>query len=180
MAKRLLKEAGYGNGFKITLGGPTDRYPQGTKIAEAVVKYLNKIGIEADLDLKPKSIFFPEITKGKFEFSVFGWFDGSYDMNRTYGLLFHTFDTKQGYGSWNGTRFSDPTIDVLVESSISIVDQEKRKRVLQDLNKMAMVDKIACIPLHYGEDLYAFRKGKGIRFEPHPDKWIVFKEIFKD
>jgi peptide/nickel transport system substrate-binding protein len=60
-----------------------------------------------------------------------------------------------------------------------MVDQEKRKTVLQDLNKMAMVDKIVCIPLHYQRDIYAMQKGKGIRFVPRPDRWIVFKEISK-
>jgi len=49
--------------------------------------------------------------------------------------------------------------------------------VLQDLNKMAMVDKIVWIPLHYQEDLYAIRKGKGIDFKPRPDRWVVYKEI---
>jgi peptide/nickel transport system substrate-binding protein len=44
---------------------------------------------------------------------------------------------------------------------------------------MAMVDKIAWIPLHYQQDIYAVQKGKGIEFKPRPDRWIVFKEISK-
>ena len=40
MAKNLLKEAGYENGFDITLTGPNDRYVQDAKIAEAVARYL--------------------------------------------------------------------------------------------------------------------------------------------
>jgi peptide/nickel transport system substrate-binding protein len=49
--------------------------------------------------------------------------------------------------------------------------------VLQKLNKLAMVDKIVWIPLHYQVDLYALQKGKGIDFQPRPDRWMVYKEI---
>jgi peptide/nickel transport system substrate-binding protein len=178
MAKKLLNEAGYEKGFDITLGGPNDRYMQDEQIAEAVVKYLAKVGIRAKLDVKPKSIFFPELTKGGIQhFYLVGWFDGAFDMGRTYSKLIHSRDEERGFGGWNGANFSDPDVDALLESTASIVDQAKRKKVLQNLNKMAMVDKIAWIPLHYQVDLYAIQKGKGIKFTPRPDRWIVYKEI---
>jgi len=181
MAKNLLKEAGYERGFEITLSGPNDRYVQDEKIAEAIVKYLAKVGIKASLDVKPKSIFFPEVTGGKkLHFYLIGWFDGAFDMARTYFKLGHTRDEERGFGGWNGTQFSDPSIDLLLESTAGIVDQGKRLRVIQDLNKMAMVDKIAWIPLHYQRDIYAIQKGRGIKFQPRPDRWIVFKEISKE
>jgi peptide/nickel transport system substrate-binding protein len=180
MAKKLLKEAGYEKGFEITLAGPNDRYVQDEKIAEAVVKYLAKVGIKANLDVKPKSIFFPEVTGGKLDFYLIGWFDGAFDMARTYFKLIHTRDAERGFGAWNGTKFSDVTMDLLLESTAGIVDQGKRLQVIQDLNKMAMVDKIAWIPLHYQQDMYAIQKGKGIKFQPRADRWIIFKEISKE
>jgi len=179
MARKLLKEADYEKGFEITLSGPNDRYVQDEKIAEAVVKYLAKVGIKAKLDVKPKSIFFPQVARGELEFYLIGWFDGTFDMGRTFFKLIHTRDKEKGFGGLNGTNFSDPTIDALLESTASIVDQKARKKVLQDLNKIAMVDKIAWIPLHYQQDIYAIQKGKGIKFQPRPDRWIVFKEISK-
>jgi peptide/nickel transport system substrate-binding protein len=179
MAKELLKEAGYENGFEVTLTGPNDRYVQDEQIAEAVVRYLAKVGVRAKLDVKPKTIFFPEVFEGKLEFYLIGWFDGAFDMGRTYFKLAHTRDPEKGHGSLNGANFSDPTIDALLGASATIVDQEKRRMVLQDLNKIAMVDKITWIPLHYQVDIYAMQKGKGIQFTPRPDRWIVFKEISK-
>lgn len=178
-AKALLKEAGYGDGFEITLTGPNDRYVQDAKIAEAVAKYLAKIGIKVNLDVKPKSIFFPEVTEGKLDFYLVGWFDGTFDMGRTYFKLAHTRDKASGHGGWNGAAYSDPEIDKLLESTADILDPHERGKVLQQLNKMAMVDKIVWIPLHYQEDLYATQKGKGIKFNPRPDRWVVYKEITK-
>jgi len=179
-AKELLKEAGYEGGFELTLAGPNDRYVQDEKIAEAVVKYLAKVGIKASLDVKPKSIFFPEVTEGmKYDFYLIGWFDGAFDMGRTYFKLIHTRDEEKGYGAWNGTGFSDPDIDKLLESTADIVDQEERRQTLQNLNKMALEEKIAWIPLHYQQDIYAIQKGKGVNFTPRPDRWMMLKEISK-
>lgn len=177
MAKKLLKEAGYEKGFEVTLTGPNDRYIQDAKIAEAVARYLAKVGIKAKLDVKPKSIFFPEVSAGKLEFYLIGWFDGTFDMGRTYFKLAHSRDEVRGFGELNGANFSDPEIDKLLESTADIIDVAEREKVLQQLNKMAMVDKIIWIPLHYQVDLYAIQKGKGIKFSARPDRWMVYKEI---
>ena len=177
MAKKLLKEAGYEKGFSITLAAPNDRYVQDAKIAEAVAKYLAKIGIKVTLDVKPKSVFFPEVQEGKHNFYLIGWLDGAFDMGRTYFNLIHTLDKDRGYGTWNGTRFSDADMDRMLESTTDIVDQNERAKVLQDLNKLTMIDKIAWIPLHYQQDIYALQKAKKIQFSPRADRWMVYKEI---
>lgn len=178
-SKKLLDEAGYGNGFEVTISGPNDRYVQDKQIVEAVAKYLAKVGIKVNLDVKPKSIFFPEVAEGKLEFYLIGWFDGTFDMGRTYSKLGHSRDREKGYGDLNGTNYSDPEIDALLEATFEITDVAEREKALQKLNRMAMVDKIVWIPLHYQEDLYAVQKDKGIFFEPRPDQWMVYKEIKK-
>jgi peptide/nickel transport system substrate-binding protein len=179
MAKKLMKDAGYENGFEVTLSGPNDRYVQDEKIAEAAAKYLAKIGIKAKLDVKPKSIFFGQVAKGELEFYLIGWFDGTFDMGRTYFKIAHSRDEEKGFGGLNGAAYSDPELDKLLESTADIIDPQERGKVLQKLNHMAMVDKIVWIPLHYQEDLYAIQKGKGIKFQPRPDRWMVYKEISK-
>ena len=179
MAKKLLTEAGYPNGFEVTLTGPNDRYVQDEQICEAVAKYLAKVGIKVKLDVKPKSIFFPEVARGELDFYLIGWFDGTFDMGRTYFKLAHSRDEEKGLGELNGTAYSDPEIDKLLESTATMVSPQERKRSLQRLNKMAMADKIVWIPLHYQEDLYAMMKGRGIKFQPRPDRWLVYKEISK-
>ncbi len=179
MAKQLLKEAGYEKGFGITLSGPRDLYAHDKEIVEAVARYLNKVGIRATTEVKPRWILLPEIFQGELEFYLIGWFDRAFDVGRTYRKLIHTRDREKGLGGLNGTNFSSLSIDAFLEYTSSMVDQENREELLQDLTKMAMVDKIALIPLHYQHDLYAIQKGRGIRFQPRPDRWIVCKEIFK-
>jgi peptide/nickel transport system substrate-binding protein len=176
-AKQLLKEAGYEQGFPITLSGPNDRYIQDAKIVEAVAKYLAKVGIQVTLDVKPKSIFFPEVNQGKLPFYLIGWFDGTFDMGRTYYKLAHSRDKERGFGELNGASYSDPEIDALIESTAGMLDAKVREKALQDLNKMAMVDKITWIPLHYQMDVYAVRKDSKLAFQPRPDRWMIYKEL---
>lgn len=176
-AKKLLAEAGYADGFSIKLSGPNDRYVQDAKIAEAVARYLAKVGIKVELDVKPKSIFFPEVVDGILDFYLIGWFDGTFDMGRTYFKIAHSRDKDKGYGGLNGAAYSNAELDKLLQSTADLVDPQEREKTLQKLNKMAMEDLIVWIPLHYQEDLYAIQKGKGIQFEPRPDRWMVYKEI---
>ena len=176
-AKKLLKEAGYPNGFEITLTGPNDRYVQDAAIAQAVAEYLAKVGIKVKLDVKPKSIYFPELNQGNLNFYLLGWFDGTYDMGRTYFKLAHTRNHELGYGELNGASYSDPTVDKLLDATAKIVDPAARKKALEHLNYVAMTDKIMWIPLHYQQNIYAMHKGTGIHFVPRPDRWMVYKEM---
>jgi peptide/nickel transport system substrate-binding protein len=100
-------------------------------------------------------------------------------MGRTYFKLIRTYDKEKGVGAWNGTRFSDAKLDKLLDSTADIVDPAERKKTLQEVNRLAMEDAIAWIPLHYQVDLYAMQKDKGIGFSPRPDRWLIYKEIKK-
>lgn len=179
-AKKLLAEAGYADGFEITLAGPNDRYTQDSKIAEAAVQYLNKVGIKAKLDIKPKSIFFPEVSGGQtHNFYLLGWLDGAYDTARCLMTNIQTYDSEKGSGGWNGARFSDPEIDALVDKAATIVDLDERDKILQKANQLVF-EKVPAIPLHYQVDIYAVHKNKKINFNPRPDRWLVYKEITID
>src|SRR3546814_826901 len=57
-AKKLLKQAGYPDGFGLTIHGPNDRYINDAKIAEAVAQMLTRIGIPTTVDTMPKSVYF--------------------------------------------------------------------------------------------------------------------------
>jgi len=175
-AKSLLAEAGYPNGFKIKLTGPNDRYVQDAQICEAIAKQLAKIGIEVELDTKPKAIYFPEVNEHKLDFYLLGWFDGAYDSGRAISNLILSVNKEKGWGQFNGANYSNSTLDKLFEESSEIVDPALREEKLKLLNRTAM-EEIAAIPLHYQEDSYAVYKGRGVEFTPRADTWIIFREI---
>lgn len=177
MAKQLLAEAGYPDGFKIKFTGPNDRYVRDEQIAQALASQLAKVGIEVELDTKPKAVYFPEMDEHGLDFYLLGWFDGSYDFGRSFTKLLHSVDAEAGFGGLNGSSYKSIALDRLLEASAEIVDPALRGEALRLLNKVAMQEKIAIIPLHYQEDSYAIYKGRGISFTPRSDTWIVFKEM---
>jgi peptide/nickel transport system substrate-binding protein len=176
-AKLLLVEAGYPDGFEITLTGPNDRYVRDGQICEAVAKQLAKVGIKVKLNTMPKALFWPEVSSHALEFYLIGWFDGAYDFARSFTKLLHSVNDEKGYGGTNGADYIDPTQDKLLEESAVIVDPEVRANKIRLLNRFAMEEKITIIPLHYQEDSYAVYKGRGIEFTPRSDTWILFGEI---
>lgn len=175
-ARELLAEAGYPDGFTIKLTAPNDRYIRGVEVCQAIAVYLAKVGIEVELDLKPKSIFFPERDKQGLDMYWLGWFDGAYSYARTFFTLFHAVDPEKGYGASNGAGMSYPFLDSLIEKSQEIADPDLYAQWIQLGNKLAM-EKVIVVPLNYQEKIYAIRKGLGIEFTPRPDTWIVYKEI---
>jgi peptide/nickel transport system substrate-binding protein len=178
MAKKLLADAGYPNGFAIDVVGPNDRYVNDEKICEAVAKYLAKVGLKVNLDVKPKSIFFDELSEYKHRFYLIGWFDGSFDFGRSAEKLLHTPDKDKGMGAYNGgVIFSNAgNLMPMIIASSSILDRAEREKALQAINRES-VDDVAWIPLHYQQDIFAVVKGKNIKFTPRSDRWIVAKEI---
>jgi peptide/nickel transport system substrate-binding protein len=174
-AKKLLAEAGYPNGFDITVAGPNDRYVNDEKICEAVAKYLAKVGLKVTLDVKPKSIFFDELSEFKHRFYLIGWFDGSFDFGRSAEKLLHTRIRTRAWGPTTAV-YSNPEIDKMIIESSSIIDRAEREKALQAINKKSVED-VAWIPLHYQQDIFAVVKGKDVKFTPRSDRWIVAKEI---
>ena len=63
-AKALLAEAGYGDGFAMTIHGPNDRYINDAKIAEAIAQMLTRVGIRTAVETMPRSVYFGRASTG--------------------------------------------------------------------------------------------------------------------
>jgi len=175
-AKELLIEAGYPDGFKITLQCPNDRYVKDEQIGQAVVKYLQEVGIDAELDAMPKANYWGLISGHETKFWMLGWMNESHSVAQVFSDLVHSPSYEKGYGGWNST-YGDPELDKLIEESKLIQDREESLEALRELNRIAMEEKVAYIPLHLQQQLYATQKDKSINFIPRPDRWIFLKEI---
>jgi peptide/nickel transport system substrate-binding protein len=74
-AEHLLTEAGFANGFSVTLHCPNDRYINDESICQAVTSMLAKVGIRVNLVAQPKGQHFSLILKTppETEFYMLGW-----------------------------------------------------------------------------------------------------------
>jgi peptide/nickel transport system substrate-binding protein len=174
-AKALLAEAGYPNGFEIQLDSPNNRYINDAQIAQAVASSLAKIGIKVKVNATPKSTFFKETGKLNTSFFLIGWASSDGDASSILDGVVHSFDKDKGYGRYNRGRFLNAEVDALIEESASIMNPVKRLKVLQEAQKIALVDNQCFIPLHYQVDIYA--SSKKVHFEPRTDSRIWVFDI---
>ena len=168
-ARKLLSEAGYPNGFNLTLHGPNDRYINDAKICQAVAQMLSHIGLSMKVDTMPKSIYFKKYTppNGNFSFSLLGWgSSGSGDSSHMLASTVHTTNKTKKMGSWN-PGYSYPELDLVIEKAVKIINPIEREKALQRAMAMAMGD-YGIIPLYTQVTINAMQKG--IDYKPRADE----------
>jgi peptide/nickel transport system substrate-binding protein len=162
-AKKLLAEAGFPNGFKLTLHGPNGRYTNDVKVIEAVAQMFTRVGIETAIETIPPGPFFTRASTGlngqpEFSMMLLGWSPSSGENSGALKPQLMSFNRDKGTGTANRGRYSDPAFDKIVDEALQTVDDAKRAALLADATKRA-IDDTAWIPLHYQINTWASRKG---------------------
>jgi peptide/nickel transport system substrate-binding protein len=155
-AKKLLADAGYPNGFGVTLDCPNDRYINDEAICQAVTGMLAHIGINVTLNAQTRLKYFAEISNPGYHtsFYMLGWTPSTYDaLNSFYNLA----------GSRNGTRgvfndggYSNPKFDTLLDQIAVETDHTKRQSEIIAASKI-LHDDAAFLPLHQQVVVWAAR-----------------------
>jgi peptide/nickel transport system substrate-binding protein len=157
-AKKLLAEAGYPQGFQLTITGPNDRYINDARILQAVGQMFSRIGIETKVDAMPQSVFFPRASKLEFSVMLVGWGSGTGEASSPLKSLLATYDPSKGWGPSNRGRYSNPKLDALLDEALRTIDSAKREKLLQEATEVGIGD-LGIIPLHYEVSTWALRKG---------------------
>ena len=165
-AKRLLAEAGYPDGFAMTLSATNNRYVNDEQIAQAVAQMLARVGIRARVEALPLNAYLPKGRKGDFAFAMFGW--GSFSGDLALRALVATADPDKGFGAFNWSGYSNPRVDALLESAFASVDEKRREAFARDAMRLAMRD-YAVIPLHHQVTTWAMRKA--LAYAPRTDEF---------
>ncbi len=147
-AKQLMKEAGYEDGFSITMMAPNNRYVNDAKIAQSVASMLAKINIQVDLKTLPKAQYWPEFDKRAADMMMIGWHADTEDSANFTEYLAACADEATGWGQYNAGNYCDPQVDTLVKQASQETDAELRSRILQDVER-ALYEDAAFVPLHW-------------------------------
>ena len=162
-AQALMEEAGYGDGFEIRLNCPNDRYVNDEAICQAATGMLGKIGIDVNLDARPKAQHFPLIANGETDFYMLGWGVPTYDSEYIFNFLAHTRTGERG--SWNGTGYSDPELDERVEALASETDLETRNEMIAAIWEQVQEDRLY-LPIHHQVLNWGYRDDLAIDVDP--------------
>ncbi len=174
-AKKLLAEAGYPQGFTVTLDSPNNRYTNDFKVAEAIAAQWAKIGINVKLNLMPKALFFDYVRAGdKTSICLVGWSSDNGDAGMWYRIMFYTRDKVKGAGGSNRGHYANPEYDALLDKADATANKAERTQYLQQATRVLDKD-MALIPLYFQEDIYGL--SKNLEFTPRIDKFIYAYDI---
>jgi len=155
-AKRLLAEAGYPNGFQVTLHATNDRYPNDERVAQAIAQFWTRIGVKTDVVTLPNAAYFPQAARQAF--SIMAAQYGADNISYAYRALVNTYDRDAGLGTANRTRHSSPRADALVAEALTTMDDEKRNALLARAADIAIGEEAIIHMIYHPAYVYAARK----------------------
>lgn len=169
-SKRLLTEAGYPNGFEVTLDCPNNRYINDEKICLAVAAMLAKVGIQTKVTAQPRATYFPKLEKFDTSFYMLGWGGAVTDAQTTLSPVLRSLDKATGQGGFNYGHYSNPKLDALIDAAATEMDTDKRA----DIIRQALAEhnaQVHHVPLHRQVIPWAMRAN--VHAVHRADNWLM-------
>lgn len=170
-ARRLMAEAGYPNGFEVTLNCPDDRYVNDERICEAVVSNLSRIQVKVRLQLESRRSYFPKVLRRDTSFYLLGWAPSTYDAEDALNALLACPDGR-GAGQYNLGGYCNPRVDGLIRRIGVEADKARRNAMIREAFQIHAED-VGHIPLH--QQQLAWGVSDKIRVVQLADNTMPFK-----
>jgi peptide/nickel transport system substrate-binding protein len=156
LARRLLAEAGFPQGFRLTLHGPNDRYPSDGRVIQAIGQMWTRLGVRTAVEAQPWTTFVARAGRQEFSAFLIGW-GSNPDASHPLRNLAASFDRERGWGASNRGRYSNAALDRALEESLRELDEARRERMLQDATRMVF-DDVGVAPLYIQTNIWAMRR----------------------
>jgi peptide/nickel transport system substrate-binding protein len=174
-SRRLLTEAGYPDGFEVTMHCPNDRYVNDAEICQAVAANASRVGIRVRLQTEPKATYFPRALKRDLSFLMLGWSPAGYD---THNVLFTVIASPKGaQGQWNFGAYSNPTLDALTAKIQSETVESNRNAMIKQALEIHSKD-VGHIPLH--QQMLTWGMKSNVTAYQRADGFMLFKWVNVD
>jgi peptide/nickel transport system substrate-binding protein len=171
-SKKLLTEAGYPDGFPITLDCPNDRYVNDEAICQAVTAMLARVGVKVKLNAQTKALHFAKAGKpGNYNTSMYmlGWIPGTFDAHHVLVNLM-----TEG-GIWNAGMYKNPKVEELTKAVGLEMDPAKRKAMMIEALKIHKED-FGHIPLLQQATMWGVRDTVA-KIEQSPLDFVYLKDV---
>jgi peptide/nickel transport system substrate-binding protein len=172
-AKKLLVDAGYPNGFEVSMNCPNDRYVNDSNICQSVAANLARIGVKINLQAETKGTYFPKILSRNTSFYMLGWTPSTYDAHNALNALMRCADDK-GAGQFNLGSYCNPKVDELILKIQSETDKPKRNAMIKEAFTLH-ADDIGHLPLH--QQALAWGVANNVQLVQMADNVMPFRYI---
>jgi peptide/nickel transport system substrate-binding protein len=161
-AKALLIEAGYPDGFSVTLDCANDWGDDEIATCEGVAEQLGAIGIEVAINFLSTDEYDAKAYKDRqSDFRIDGWHMDP-DSERVLRELF------QSQSEWNVVGYANPRVDELLDKIATEMVTYPRDAYLEEAWRI-VTDDLVYLPIRHGVSVFAMRKTLDIP----PDPWDV-------
>ncbi len=161
-ARRLLREAGYPNGFSITLDATSGRYINDGAVVQAIAGYLGEVGVEVNINTMEFGAFNGALfSKSTSPMYFVGWGNPVFDPSFIYDFITRTDGLLR--------TIEDPEIDALLDQARSTTDQALRRRVYREA--MAKINDAAPAIFLYKQPVL-FGLSSRIDWQPRSDEFL--------
>ena len=166
-AKKLLADAGYPNGFGMTIHTPNNRYVNDEKIAQTVAQMLTRVGIVTKVEGLPMAVYSSRGAKREYSFGLLGWGAQTGEVSSPLRSLAGCENPAKGLGGFNWLKYCNPKHDEILFKALNTVDEKVRLKLLQEATAIVINDG-GLIPLHQQVTTWAAKKG--ITYTPRTDE----------
>ncbi|RMF92696.1 MAG: ABC transporter substrate-binding protein [Nitrospinota bacterium] len=179
LARKLLTEAGYPNGFQTTLWAmpvPRPYNPNGRKVAEAIQADLRKIGIEARIVSYEWGTYLDKTERGEHDMALLGWTGDNGDPDNFFYILLDKESARIPAGNIAFYR-SDELHEILVKAKTS-TDQAERERLYKQACVIVHRD-APWVPLAHSIQVVPMKKGVQ-NYKLHPTTKHRLGKVWKE
>jgi peptide/nickel transport system substrate-binding protein len=141
-ARELLAEAGFPNGFSMTLHHPTGRYLLDATVAEAVQDMLGEVGIDVTLETREWSSYLeftsqpPE--QAEYDAFMLGW--GTVTLDSDYGLYALLHSRQWNPNGNNRGFYRNDRVDAILDEARVETDRVRRESLYGEAMELIWED----------------------------------------
>jgi peptide/nickel transport system substrate-binding protein len=169
-ARRLLAEAGFPEGFRLVLATPNDRWPNDSRLAQAVAQMWTRIGVRTQVDAMPFAAFVPRRSRQEHAMQLGAWGSSTGEGSNYLLAIVSTYDRQKLTGPSNMTRHSDPRFDALLLRGAATMDDAAREATWREAVAL-YAEEEPMIQLVQYINTWAHRRG--LRHEPRMDERTI-------
>jgi peptide/nickel transport system substrate-binding protein len=145
-AKKLMADAGYAEGFEVTLDCPNNRYINDEDICKTLASMWARLNVKIRVNTMPRSVYFPKLEKLDTSMYMLGWGGSVTDAEVTFTPIYRTRGAG-GIGDFNYGQVNNPKMDEMAAASSREPDVKKREALIKAVIKEHN-EQVHHIPLH--------------------------------
>ncbi|MCY4753231.1 ABC transporter substrate-binding protein [Pelomonas aquatica] len=167
-ARRLMAEAGFADGFEVTLDCPNNRYINDEQICIALAAMWAQLKVKVKVNAMPRALYFPKLEKLDTSLYMYGWGGSVTDAETALTPLYRNRGEK-GVGDYNYGDFRNDRADALAAQSSVEPDPKKRETQIRGA-LAALREQVNVIPLH--RQVIPWAAQANVTPVHRPDNWL--------